>query len=387
MKNKTVLRLILIIIIVIGTFLLFKVNSNQGKKLLNNNDLSNNESIIDNENNKYEYKSFSPLLKDSSNNGISYDFTQDMTYSNKIYYKKINTYEEYIEVKARWNNIIDMTEYDFKTNFMVITAIENTSMLGLTVDNLEVDNNGLYISLIHFKDDEEYNEKETCISYKISRELEKDNIYVTRNYLDSEKDFNTEMKLAVNPNNPNSFMYKTDIYNNTEEKNGMSIIQENWQDYLILNIEINKNTPEIDFSKWNRLGDDFYYISLDKHSEYLKFMNNYNAQEIACDTFKYAYPIIIVRKNVENSIQVGDISNERDHDYLPVHKGGYLDVTENFKYPAICVLVPNYRNLENSRLNLMLDGRDKNLSTDTNDIQQAINFAKYSKERSFEMVK
>lgn len=41
-------------------------------------------------------------------------------------------------------------------------------------------------------------------------------------------------------------------------------------------------------------------------------MNNYNAQEINWETFKYAYPIIIVRRNAENSIHVGEITNEKD---------------------------------------------------------------------------
>ena len=58
------------------------------------------------------------------------------------------------------------------------------------------------------------------------------------------KDFNTDMKLAVNKNNPSSFIYKTEIYRDAERdlnnKIGMSIAQENWQDYIKLNIEINK---------------------------------------------------------------------------------------------------------------------------------------------------
>ena len=87
-----------------------------------------------------------------------------------------------------WKDIIDMTESDFKDNFMVITAIENTSMVGLTVDKLETDNNNLYISLIHYPDGVEYDENQTCISYKISRELERDNIYAVRNLRDTEKD-------------------------------------------------------------------------------------------------------------------------------------------------------------------------------------------------------
>ena len=392
-SNKIIVGIILVITIIICTFIFFKTNNSQENNSMNGNRVNSNESIIANKENKYEYKAFKPRFYNSpSDTGANnYDFTHDMTYSNKIYYRKLNSYEEYKEVKTRWNDIIDMKEDDFQNNFMVITAIENTSMLGLTLDSIDTDDNNTYISLIHFKEGEEFDKDETCISCKISRELERDNICVTRNYLDNEKDFNTDMQLAVNKNNPNSITYKTEIYRDAEkdmrEKTGMSVSQENWQDYIKLNIEINKNTPDIDFSKWNRIGDDFYSISLNRHSEYLKFMNNYNAQEISWETFKYAYPVIIVRRNAENSIHVGDITNEKGQDYLHIYKGGYLDVTENFKYPAICILVPNYRSLESSYLNIMLDGKVENLSEDSNEIQQAINSAKNTKEQAYDIGK
>ncbi len=357
-KNKKILVGIIlgIIIIICCTFIFFKTKNGQVNNSINRNGLNINDNISGNEENKYEYKAFKPRFYNSPNDtgANNYDFTHDMTYSNRIYYRKLNSYEEYREVKTRWNDIIDMKEDDFQNYFMVITAIENTSMLGLTLDSIDTDDNNMYISLIHYKDGEEFNKDETC-------------------------------------NNPSSFIYKTEIYRDAERdlnnKIGMSIAQENWQDYIKLNIEINKNTPEIDFSKWNRIGDDFYSISLTKHSEYLKFMNNYNAQEINWETFKYAYPIIIVRRNAENSIHVGEITNEKGQDYLHIYKGGYLDVTENFKYPAICVLVPNYRSLESSYLNIMLDGKDENLSEDSNEIQQAINSAKNTKEQAYDIGK
>ena len=180
----------------------------------------------------------------------------------KIYYKKINTYNEYEKEKAMWKDIIDMTESDFKDNFMVITAIENTSMVGLTVDKLETDNNNLYISLIHYPDGVEYDENQTCISYKISRELERDNIYAVRNLRDTEKDMSDELKLI--PNTYGDFFtysYKTKEYRENEKKQqnnpnlNLRLAQVDWQDYDERNFAIAKNTPEIDFSKWNDLGN------------------------------------------------------------------------------------------------------------------------------------
>ncbi len=168
---------------------IFKTKNGQLNSSINRNGLNINNNISSNEENKYEYKAFKPRFYNSpSDTGPNnYDFTHDMTYSNRIYYRKLNSYEEYKEVKTRWNDIIDMNEDDFQNYFMVITAIENTSMVGLTLDSIDTDDNNMYISLIHYKDGEEYNKDETCISCKISRELERDNIYVTRNYLDNEK--------------------------------------------------------------------------------------------------------------------------------------------------------------------------------------------------------
>jgi len=128
-----------------------------------------------------------------------------MIYNEKIYYKKINDYSEYKVVKNRWEEIIDMQEEDFKNNFMIITAIENTSMQGLIVDKIEVDNDALYISLIRedaeniefekyksgrgdfseeqIKEFKELDKKyeRTCICYLIPRTMEKENKMVINN--------------------------------------------------------------------------------------------------------------------------------------------------------------------------------------------------------------
>ena len=62
--------------------------------------------------------------------------------------------------------------------------------------------------------------------------------------------------------------------------------------------------------------------------------------------------IIIVRTNTDNTILVDGIEEEDGKSYLNVKTGGWLDVTEEFKYPAMCVTVPNYRSLESSFLNV-----------------------------------
>lgn len=353
-KNKILICVISLIVIVLG-ILLFFTQSNQY-----NSTKTNNEIIQKDETPKYEFRAFKPSFKSTSDSDYDdYDFTQDMTYMDKIYYKKINTYNEYEKEKAMWKDIIDMTESDFKDNFMVITAIENTSMVGLTVDKLETDNNNLYISLIHYPDGVEYDENQTCISYKISRELERDNIYAVRNLRDTEKDMSDELKLI--PNTYGDFFtysYKTKEYRENEKKQqnnpnlNLRLAQVDWQDYDERNFAIAKNIPEIDFSKWNDLGNGFYSIAITDYSDYLKMINNYNAPQIKWYEFEYIYAIIIVRTNTDNTILVDGIEEEDGKSYLNVRTGGWLDVTEEFKYPAMCVAVPNYRSLENSFLNV-----------------------------------
>lgn len=58
----------------------------------------------------------------------------------------------------------------------------------------------------------------------------------------------------------------------------------------------------------------------------------------------------IVRASSDNTIDVEDIKTENGQSYLNVVPSGWLDVAEGFKYPAICVYVPNYRSLAQNYL-------------------------------------
>jgi beta-lactamase regulating signal transducer with metallopeptidase domain len=359
-KNKLLIGIVSIVIIIVGILLFFTENNNSIIQQNNNqNSIQNNEETSK----KYEYKAFKPSFKKTSESTYDdYDFTQDMIWKDSIYYKKINTYEEYSEVKSRWNDILDMSESDFTNNFMIITAIENTSMVGLTVDKIETDNNNLYISLIHYEDGMNYNEEETCISYKISRDLERNNIYVTRNLRNNEKDMSEEMQLAEETATSQSgnlaYQYRTEEYRNAEKKisenpnSPVKIVPQDWKDMMSKKFTIGTDMPEIDFSTWNNLGNDFYSIAITDYSEYLKMINNYNAPQMSWLDFKYVYAIIIVRANADNTIDVQDIETENGKSYLNVSASGWLDVGEGFKYPAICVYVPNYRSLESSFLDV-----------------------------------
>lgn len=127
---------------------------------------------------KCEVKSFKPTMKNAG--GYTYDYFKDMNYMKKVYYKKINSYEEYQVYRNMWKDIYSMTQEDFKENFMIITAIENVSMLGLYVSNVEVKNKELIVELEKYKEGVTYNEEETCQSIKIPRTMETKNIVIRK---------------------------------------------------------------------------------------------------------------------------------------------------------------------------------------------------------------
>lgn len=107
----------------------------------------------------------------------NYDYSQDMIYQNNFYYKKVMTYEEYEKCKEVWNDLVEMNEEDFNDNFVVIVAVENTSMLGLTVSDVSADDTTLYIK---FKKDENEDYDKTVTSIKISKNLDRDIIKIEK---------------------------------------------------------------------------------------------------------------------------------------------------------------------------------------------------------------
>lgn len=126
----------------------------------------------------------------------NYDYSQDMIYQNNFYYKKVMTYEEYEKCKEVWNDLVEMNEEDFNDNFVVIVAVENTSMLGLTVSDVSANDTTLYIK---FKKDENEDYNKTVTSIKISKNLDRDIIKIEK--VEKDIDYTDYERLKDLPHN------------------------------------------------------------------------------------------------------------------------------------------------------------------------------------------
>ena len=175
MKRKKVILLILIIILSILAYVIYKNKIvHTFFQVLNVENSNSTANEIENEKleevNGCKYNHFHPVLEDG------YDYTQDMEYKDKIYHKTIIDYKEYMLYKTKWNDICNMTEDDFKENFMIITAVENTSMIGLDIKQINKDNNTLFIDLDNAVI--EYDQNEMCMSIIIPNNLMCENIEI-----------------------------------------------------------------------------------------------------------------------------------------------------------------------------------------------------------------
>lgn len=104
-----------------------------------------------------------------------YDYNQNMISNNGIYYKKINSYEEYEGAKKIWDNLVDMKQEDFGDYFILILAGENYNTTGLYISNIYIENQKLCIEL---EKKDVWNENDTVISTKIPKELDREQIEI-----------------------------------------------------------------------------------------------------------------------------------------------------------------------------------------------------------------
>ena len=94
-----------------------------------------------------------------------------------FYYKKIINYEDYTECKRYINSLLEMTEDDFKENFLIVVISANSNTGGLHISNIESDNSTLYIEV---DKSEEENAGKGMVSAKVDKNLNRDNIKLTQ---------------------------------------------------------------------------------------------------------------------------------------------------------------------------------------------------------------
>lgn len=101
------------------------------------------------------------------------EYFSNMTYSKEsnLYYKKINTYEDYLKAKDVWNGLVEMSDEEFNQNFIVIIDAPNIDRRGMYIENITVNDNTTIIDINKNKENET-----SLVSVKISREMERDNI-------------------------------------------------------------------------------------------------------------------------------------------------------------------------------------------------------------------
>lgn len=182
------------------------------------------------------------------------------------------------------------------------------------------------------------------VSYNINNNIENSNENIVSNQIIKDtKNYDKSLKLAyVDENNKENskFIYSTESDN----------ISYAWKDYIVENKTILTEMPEIDFSKFQELDNDFYSLKIVNYEQYREYAEKYNLRQLETSDFNNIFVEIIVRKNKDNSIHYSDIikgyeyiGNKENYTF-PVEIGGFLDVTEDFKYPCIVAYFPNYMN-------------------------------------------
>ena len=121
---------------------------------------------------------------------VTQDYSQneEMKYTDGLYYQKIMTYDKYKECNKQWNNIIEMTEDAFVDNFVIAISIESASKQGVSVCEINSDENTMYVIL-----DRDLNKdiNNDLIFVKVNKSFNRENVvfklrYNTNTYMNLE---------------------------------------------------------------------------------------------------------------------------------------------------------------------------------------------------------
>ena len=399
-----IIAIVVIFLLAVGSFMLFKdsfINGpkveNEGKEaeqLVNENALGEGVNKLDN---GVYFKNFTAaVVNGTEKNGKSgkrfYEEYLNTGKGTGYYYKLINTYQEYLDFKSIQPDIIEMDEKYFNEYFMIVTAPYSTSFIGTGLDRIDAFEDTLYISFKYTGDSEDlevienqskaenkekiqqlitkYDNNE-CISFMIPNTMKKEKIQLFTNLINEQKDFSNEVKIAYNDDYEGyskekkersqvGFKYFDEssrklLIENMQGNNAITEYNYNYKNSIAENFTITKDMPEIDFSSWENLGNDYYALRLTDYSEYKKLYDNFGIRKLTNNDFKNIFVTIIVRKNTDNSFSAEEVTVDANGVNLNIKTGGLLDVTEEFKYPAMLVYTPNYMNLTESNLKISVD--------------------------------
>ena len=107
-------------------------------------------------------------------NNVEFDYSQYMDYQDKIYYDFIKNYGDYENSLKQWPNLLKMNEEEFNEYFVLVIAVENTSLMGLSFSDLTCDDNTMYVELYQSADASI--EDESVISVKVPLQQLRENI-------------------------------------------------------------------------------------------------------------------------------------------------------------------------------------------------------------------
>lgn len=406
-------RIIIIIISIVAIFLLaaacfmlFKDSFVEGPKVENEDKEAEQlvkkdalgEGVNELDNGVY-FKNFTPaVVNGTEKNGKSgkrfYEEYLNTGKGTGYYYKLISTYQEYLDFKAIQPDIIEMDETYFTEYFMMVTAPYNSSFIGTGIDRVDVFEDTLYISFKFTGDSEDlevidspnkstpenkekmeqlvakYDTNE-CTALMIPNAMKKEKIQLLANLINEQKDFSNEVKIAYNDDYEGYSKEKKErsevgfkyfdkesrklLIENMQGNTTLKDYNYNYKNSIAENFTITKDMPEIDFSAWEDLGNDYYAIRLTDYSEYKKIHDYFGIRNLTSNDFKNIFATLIVRKNVENSISADEVVVDANGVNLSVKTGEALNATVDVKYPAILVYTPNYMNLKESNLKISVD--------------------------------
>lgn len=204
--------------------------------------------------------------------------------NNGFLYKKIYTYDEYLEYKEQINSLIDVSENDFKENFILIIVSERTKLNGLTLKNYDITDDTLNIELIENITSNE-KRKASGVAILIPKNSDKKNINIEKVSMDMDMTLYSDIKsLPIDYNKQQALEDNCLIINQNEKKTENIEVIENFLNNVEQNIDSELRIYQMENEKI--FIQDIKYISNNKFIityDYTRYRNDelsYETDEI-----------------------------------------------------------------------------------------------------------